>query len=147
MNNQQTMLYQGVLIPRPVLNVDLHVLPDFTGRVVVHIENGRVICDRQLFDDEHICTLATFIEMAREMELRFEGVAGGTDSVRIPERVHLQALQVLLRYRRRRIFPRRMRRTGYLSLKVNPRWRLLSKDDGRNWEVMSHETYNREKDR
>ncbi|SBX78890.1 Uncharacterised protein [Klebsiella pneumoniae] len=53
MNNQQTMLYQGVLIPRPVLNVDLHVLPDFTGRVVVHIENGRVICDRQLFDDEH----------------------------------------------------------------------------------------------
>lgn len=59
MNNQQTMLYQGVLIPRPVLNVDLHVLPDFTGRVVLHIENGRVICDRQLFDDEHICTLAT----------------------------------------------------------------------------------------
>lgn len=48
MNNQQTMLYQGVLIPRPVLNVDLHVLPDFTGRVVVHIENGMVICDRQL---------------------------------------------------------------------------------------------------
>ncbi len=39
MNNQQTMLYQGVLIP-PVLNVDLHVLPDFTGRVVLHIENG-----------------------------------------------------------------------------------------------------------
>lgn len=31
MANQQTMLYQGVLIPRPVLNVDLHVLPDFTG--------------------------------------------------------------------------------------------------------------------
>ncbi|WP_444881929.1 ParE family toxin-like protein [Klebsiella variicola] len=24
---------------------------------------------------------------------------------------------------------------------------MLSKDDGRNWEVMSHETYNREKDR
>ena len=79
-DNQQTMLYQGVLLPRPVLNVDLHVLPDFTGRVVLHIENGRVICDRQLFDDEHICSLATFIEMAREMELRFEEVAGGTDS-------------------------------------------------------------------
>lgn len=65
-------------------------------------------------------------------------------AIRIPERIHQQ---VLLRYRRRRIFPRRMRRTGYLSLKVNPRWRLLSKDDGRNWEVMSHETYNREKDK
>ncbi|MFO5795474.1 hypothetical protein, partial [Klebsiella pneumoniae] len=64
----------------PVLNVDLHVLPDFTGRVVLHIENGRVICDRQLFDDEHICTLATFIEMARDAGLRIEEEAGGTDS-------------------------------------------------------------------
>ncbi|MCG6522192.1 hypothetical protein K6U39_17915 [Vibrio parahaemolyticus] len=80
MNNQQTMLYQGVLIPRPVLNVDLHVLPDFTGRVVLHIENGRVIGDRQLVDDEHICTLATFIEMARDAGLRIEEEAGGTDS-------------------------------------------------------------------
>ena len=80
MNNQQTMLYQGVLIPRPVLNVDLHVLPDFTGRVVVHIENGRVICDRQLFDDEHICSLATFIEMALDAGMRIEEEAGGTDS-------------------------------------------------------------------
>lgn len=66
--------------PPPVLNVDLHVLPDFTGRVVLYIEKGRVTCDRRLFDDEHICSLDTFIEMAREMELRFEEVAGGTDS-------------------------------------------------------------------
>lgn len=79
MNNQQTMLYQGVHIPRPVLNVDLHVMPDFTGRVVLHIENGRVICDRRLFDDEHICSLATFIEMARDMELRIAEVKGGPD--------------------------------------------------------------------
>ncbi len=68
-------------------------------------------------------------------------------AIRIPERVHLQAMQVLLRYRRKRIYARRMRRTGYLSLKVNPRWRLLSKDDGRNWEVMTHERYNKVKDR
>ncbi|HHA2292795.1 TPA: hypothetical protein ACOEHE_004434 [Enterobacter ludwigii] len=80
MANQLTMLYQGVEITRPVLNVDLHVLPDFTGRVVLYIKNGRVICDRRLFDDEHICSLATFIEMAREMELRIEEGAGGTDS-------------------------------------------------------------------
>ncbi|WAH52448.1 hypothetical protein LMA04_20665 [Pseudescherichia vulneris] len=76
MNSQQTMLYQGVHIPCPVLNVDLHVLPDFTGRVVLHIKDGRVVCDRRLLDDEHICSLATFIEM----ELRIEEVAGGTDS-------------------------------------------------------------------
>lgn len=66
--------------PPPVLNVDLHVLPDFTGRVVLYIENGRVTCDRRLFEDEHICALDTFIEMAREMELRIEEVTGGTDS-------------------------------------------------------------------
>lgn len=65
-------------------------------------------------------------------------------AIRIPERVHLQAVQVLLRYRRKRVYARRMRRTGYLSLKVNPRWRLLSKDDGRNWVVMSHERYSGE---
>ncbi|WP_370612078.1 hypothetical protein [Klebsiella aerogenes] len=65
-------------------------------------------------------------------------------AIRIPERVHLQALQVLLRYRRKHLFARRIHRTGYMSLKVNPRWRLLSKDGGRNWEVMSHSTYNRE---
>ncbi|EOX9503408.1 TPA: hypothetical protein ACXI22_004668 [Citrobacter amalonaticus] len=80
MTNQQRMLYQGVLIPCPMLNVDLHVLPDFTGRVVLYIENGRVTCDRRLLDDEHICALDTFIEMAREMELRIEEVTGGTDS-------------------------------------------------------------------
>lgn len=80
MASQQTMLYQGVLIPCPMLNVDLHVLPDFTGRVVLYIENGRVTCDRRLLDDEHICALDTFIEMAREMELRIEEVTGGTDS-------------------------------------------------------------------
>ncbi|HAZ8269186.1 TPA: hypothetical protein J8W34_000277 [Citrobacter koseri] len=80
MNNQQTMLYQGMQIPRPVLTVDLHVMPDFTGRVVLYIENGRVICDRPLFDDEHICSLATFIEMARDVELRIKEVSVGTNS-------------------------------------------------------------------
>lgn len=67
-------------------------------------------------------------------------------AIRIPERIHLQALQILMRYRRRRILPRRIRRTGYLSLKVNQRWSLLSRDGGRNWEVMTHEKYNGAKD-
>jgi hypothetical protein len=74
-------------------------------------------------------------------------MAGGQQmtltAIRIPERIHQQALQVLLRYRRRRIHACRIRSTGYLSLKVNPRWRLLSRDEGKNWEVMSHETYNK----
>jgi hypothetical protein len=70
----------------------------------VHIENGRVICDRQLFDDEHICSLATFIEMAREMELRFEELVALT-AIRIPEWVHLKAVHVLSQFRARRIHP------------------------------------------
>lgn len=66
-NEQRTISYMGINIPIPVLPVELHVLPDFTGRVVLYIENGKVKCDRRLSDDEHICSLDTFIEMAREM--------------------------------------------------------------------------------
>lgn len=73
--NQQMMTYQNVQIPIPVLNVNLHVLPDFTGRVVLYIEKGRVTCDRRLLDDEHICALDTFIEMAREVGLRLEEIS------------------------------------------------------------------------
>lgn len=68
-------------------------------------------------------------------------------AIRIPERIHQQALLVLARYRRRRIFPRRMISTGYLSLKVNRCWRLLSRDGGQDWEIMSHERYSKLKDR
>ncbi|EDQ0630457.1 hypothetical protein VYF99_001260 [Salmonella enterica] len=74
MSSQQTIMY-GTQIPTPVLNVDLHVLPDFTGRVVLYIENGRVICDRQLLDDEHVCSLDSFIEIARETGIRFEEIS------------------------------------------------------------------------
>lgn len=80
MAGQQMMLYRGIEIPRPILNIDLHVLPEFTGRVVLYIENGKVKADRRLSDDEHICALDTFIEMARDMELRLQEVSGGTDS-------------------------------------------------------------------
>jgi len=80
MSDQQTIPNKDMQILYPALNVDLHVLPDFTGRVVIHVQNGRVICDRRLLDDEHICSLETFIQMAREMELRIEEVAGGIDS-------------------------------------------------------------------
>lgn len=67
LTEQRTINYMGVNIPAPVLPVELHVLPDFTGRVVLYIENGRVKADRRLSDDEHICAIDTFIEMAREM--------------------------------------------------------------------------------
>ncbi|EEF0769248.1 hypothetical protein DEI13_23215 [Salmonella enterica subsp. enterica serovar Berta] len=64
----QQIIMHGMQIPRPVLNVDLHVLPDFTGRVVLYIEKGRVTCDSRLFDEEHIFSLDTFIEMEQHLE-------------------------------------------------------------------------------
>lgn len=67
-------------------------------------------------------------------------------AIRVPEWVHVQAVTVLRRYRTGRIHPRRIRSTGYLSLKVNLRWRLLSRDGGSSWEVMSHEKYSKRKD-
>ena len=75
MISQQNVNQSG----RPFLNVDLHVLPDFTGRVVLYIENGQVKCDRRLSPDEHICTLDTFIEMARDMELRLAEAKSDAD--------------------------------------------------------------------
>lgn len=68
-------------------------------------------------------------------------------AIRIPERVHEQAVHTLSKYRKRRVIPCRMHGSGNLSLKVNLRWRLLSRDGGKNWEVMSHERYSKLKDR
>ncbi|EAA8475700.1 hypothetical protein BET14_12425 [Salmonella enterica] len=72
---QQNIVHRDVSIPLPALNIELFISPDFTGRVVLYIEKGRVTCDRRLLDDEHICSLDTFIEMAREMELRLEEIS------------------------------------------------------------------------
>lgn len=65
---------------------------------------------------------------------------------RIPGWVVQQAMKMLCRYQHNRVLPSRIITTGHLSLRINPRWRLLSRDEGKNWEVMSHETYNRRKD-
>ncbi|ULR31769.1 hypothetical protein MJO48_03405 [Dickeya fangzhongdai] len=49
----------------PTLNATLSVPPDFTGRVLVYVKNGRATSDRRLFDDEHVACLDTFLELAR----------------------------------------------------------------------------------
>lgn len=56
------MLVKGL---NHVLNVNLHVAPNFTGRVVVHLSEGRQVCDYLLLNGEHIATLSSFLEMAR----------------------------------------------------------------------------------
>ncbi|HBB6655314.1 TPA: DNA primase [Salmonella enterica] len=56
------MLTKG---PGVVLNVNLHVAPNFTGRVVVQLKEGRHVCDYPLVNGEHVATLPSFLEMAR----------------------------------------------------------------------------------
>lgn len=63
-----------------------------------------------------------------------------------PEWVIVQATKKLTQYRKRRIFAYRILSTGFLSLAVNPRWRLLSRNSGKDWQLMTHETYNGAKD-
>lgn len=67
-------------------------------------------------------------------------------ALRVPEWVHEQAVITVLRFRQRRIQATRIM-CGNISLKVNRRWRLLSRDGGQSWEVMSHERYSKVKDR
>ena len=68
-------------------------------------------------------------------------------AIKVPEWVHLRALFVLQRYRAHQVKPSRIRGSGNLSLRINLRWRLLSRNGGQHWEVMSHEKYNGAKDR
>lgn len=50
---------------RTLLSVNLHVSPNFTGRVVVQLKEGRHVCDYPLVNGEHVATLPSFLEMAR----------------------------------------------------------------------------------
>ncbi|WP_434996807.1 hypothetical protein ACRQTN_14385 [Pectobacterium brasiliense] len=36
----------------PTITATLQVTPDFTGRVLVYVKNGRATSDRRLFDDD-----------------------------------------------------------------------------------------------
>jgi len=64
-----------------------------------------------------------------------------------PEWVISQATRKLAQYRKGRLSARRTYRRGYLSLAVNPRWRLLSRNGGKDWQLMTHEKYNHEIDK
>lgn len=50
----------------PTITATLQVTPDFTGRVLVYVENGKATSDRRLFDDELVARLDTFLELARK---------------------------------------------------------------------------------
>jgi hypothetical protein len=75
-------------------------------QVVMTIENGQVIDTRKVRDNELIASMDTFFWMAKKAGYQVIALIRkpvALTAIRIPERVHLQALQVLLRYRRKRI--------------------------------------------
>ncbi len=49
----------------PTITAPLHLCPDFTGRVLLHVENGTVLSERCLAANEHVATLPAFVELAR----------------------------------------------------------------------------------
>ncbi|MDI9801339.1 hypothetical protein [Citrobacter koseri] len=65
MISQNTFLRNSAPTHSRSLTADLHVSPDFSGRVLVYVRNGLVTV-RRLADNEHLLTLTGFIEMARQ---------------------------------------------------------------------------------
>ncbi|MGN5575925.1 CHC2 zinc finger domain-containing protein [Enterobacter sp. Lyrl_3] len=73
------MLEKGL---NTVLNVNLHVAPGFTGTVIVHLKEGRQVCDYPLVNGEHIATLPSFLEMARNAGWSVTPEQGGCNAQR-----------------------------------------------------------------
>ncbi|WP_446027410.1 ParE family toxin-like protein [Klebsiella aerogenes] len=69
-----------------------------------------------------------------------------TNSIRIPTQINKKASHVLNQYNSGELKACRIK-CGNMSLRVGRKWRLLSKDNGQCWEIMSHEKYNNLKDR
>ncbi|CAJ0996739.1 MULTISPECIES: hypothetical protein [Sodalis] len=63
---------------------------------------------------------------------------------RIPVDIRRRAKMLIRLWRSGAIYAKRTYRRKYLSIRVNRKWRALSKDNGRHWDVMSHATYNNE---
>ena len=68
-------------------------------------------------------------------------------AIRVPLWVHEKALVVLFHYRKGIVHHRHLTQPGRLSLRVTQSWRLLSKNNGKDWVVISHERYNKLKNR
>lgn len=61
-----------------------------------------------------------------------------------PLPVCTRALAALKCFARSRRNYSRVKPHHYLVIRLGRRWRLLSKNDGQHWQLMTHETYNRE---
>jgi hypothetical protein len=58
----------------PMLAVNLYAAPDFTGRVILYLENGRVKSDLRLPEDYLVCSLGEFIALAKRCGDEFQKI-------------------------------------------------------------------------
>ncbi|KAA5938668.1 hypothetical protein F3I27_21290 [Pantoea sp. Bo_2] len=58
--------------------------------------------------------------------------------------IYARAVSMLRQYERGARNFSRIKPYGYLVIRVGRRWRLLSKNGGQHWRLMTHETYNNE---
>lgn len=61
----------------PLLNIDLHISPDFTGRILLYIENGVVKGETPLMADEIIGTPSLFNQLLERAGYRITPVQKG----------------------------------------------------------------------
>ncbi|WP_425028648.1 hypothetical protein [Pantoea brenneri] len=55
-----------------------------------------------------------------------------------------RAKRIISLWRAEKIRARRTCRDRYLTLRVTPQWRLLSRDNGQHWELLSHADYDKQ---
>lgn len=67
-----------------------------------------------------------------------------TDPRYVSKSTTSKARSLLSRYQQGKRVYSKIGQTGYLKIDLGFRWRLLSKDAGKSWLFMSHQTYYRE---
>ena len=60
-----------------------------------------------------------------------------------PKHIRDKAVTRIAKFNERQLIPRKTYRRGYLTMKVTPGWRLLSKDGGKTWLLLSHAQYDK----
>lgn len=67
-----------------------------------------------------------------------------TDPRNVSKSITSKARALLSLYQQGKRVYTQIGQTGYLKIDLGLRWRLLSKDQGKSWLFMSHQTYDRE---
>ncbi|WP_337065167.1 hypothetical protein [Rouxiella badensis] len=55
-----------------LLNVELHVAPKFSGRLLLHFEHGRLLSDRHVLENELVGSVELFKQLLQRAGYRVE---------------------------------------------------------------------------